>query len=281
MVSPRARDAQSITILEAIQGSAQLAVALAESQPARAALHRQRAVDLWQFFLDVGLLGGNFLAHDNVTGTADGSYYCCNNTVAPVCDPRATVAWSYNQGMLLGALVDMHALTGDKTLLQIGVKTLDSVVAEMTEPEGSAQLVLREPVGLKIQTALCDAEHDPSSSAGGDLFSFKAVFMQQLPRFLAAASSLLLPKQRDAIQQLVADSSDSAWASRTQPPFPNTDVCNEFRDPPPSSTSPPKFSWDWRPLPDNQLTCMDSRTQTQAMSLFVADLSIALLEARQ
>ena len=72
----------SITILEAIQSSAQIAKALQATEPIRASTHRQRAQDLWRFFTDVGLLGDDFLVHDNVTGTADGSFHCCNSTRA-------------------------------------------------------------------------------------------------------------------------------------------------------------------------------------------------------
>jgi len=269
----------SITTLEAIQSSAQLAVGLAAAEPVRASSHKQRALDLWNFFTSVGLLGGNSLVHDNVTGTADGLFHCCNATIAPVCEPRNTIAWSYNQGMLLGAMVDMHALTGDAQFLKIGVDNLDSVIATMTRAEGSAKLVLDEPVGLTVQSDKCDADNDPSASAGGDLYSFKAVFMQQLPRFLAAASSHMQPAQKAAANRLVADSADAAWATRTLPPFPDADVCNEFRNPPAPSSGPPKFSWDWGPLPaDGALTCMDGRTQSQALSLFVADLVMALSE---
>jgi len=108
--------------------------------------------------------------------------------------------------------------------------------------------------------------------------SFKAVFMQQLPRFIKTAGALLPPEQKKAALQLISDSSDAAWASRAAPPFADTDVCNEFRDPPAPSDGPPKFTWDWRSMPIDELTCMDSRTQGQAFSLFVADLVMALQE---
>lgn len=265
----------SITILEAIQSSAQIAKALQATEPIRASTHRQRAQDLWRFFTDVGLLGDDFLVHDNVTGTADGSFHCCNSTAKPYCEARNTITWSYNQGMFLGAMVDLHGLTGDDSYLKMGVKNLDSVAAKMTQAIGSAHLVLREPVGLKVQDGKCNSHHDPSESAGGDLYSFKAVFMQQLPRFLSAARHLMQPDQLAVVTQLVKDSSDAAWASRTLPPFPTSDVCNQFREPPVPEGGPPKFSWDWGPLPEGEFTCMDARTQSQVLSLFVADLQIA------
>ena len=96
--------------------------------------------------------------------------------------------------------------------------------------------------------------------------------MQQLPRFLSAARHLMQPDQLAAVTQLVEDSSDAAWASRTLPPFPTLDVCNQFREP---EGGPPKFSWDWGPLPEGEFICMDARTQSQVLSLFIADLQIA------
>jgi len=269
----------SITTLEAIQGSAQLATRLQGSEPVKAATHKQRALDLWRFFLDVGLLGDDSLVHDNVTGTPAGSFHCCNSTVAPICEPRNTVAWSYNQGMLLGAMADMHAMTGDTQFLKIGVKNLEAVVASMSQAPNTPNPahVLQEPVSLKIQSARCDSDNDPSASAGGDLFSFKAVFMQQLPRFLRAARDEMLTDQWEDAKSLVRDSSDAAWRTRIAPPFPNTDVCNQFRDPPAPAGGPPKFTWDWGPLPQDELVCMDARTQSQALSLFVADVAISLM----
>ena len=97
--------------------------------------------------------------------------------------------------------------------------------------------------------------------------------LTELPRFLAAAKATLTPEQLEGARKLVADSADAAWAARVQPPFPEADVCNEFRERPPPSGSPPKFTWDFEPLPDGgALTCMDARTQAQALALFVADV---------
>lgn len=274
----------AITTLEAVQAAAQLGVALKGHAPLRAHENRVRAMQLWRFFEDVQLLGADGLVHDNVTGTAHGSYYCCSSAVAPKCEVRDTITWTYNQGMLLGAVVDMHALTNNVTYLHIGAKVLDAVVHTLTttarttddeQPSAAPTTVLREParISLVVPNRRCDVDHDPSASAGGDLFSFKAVFMVQLPRFVEAAkaASVLTPTQLSAASKLVSDSSDAAWSNRVTPPFPDVDVCNEYRNPPPPVDAPPKFSWDWEPLPaGNALTCMDARTQSQALALFAA-----------
>ena len=298
----------AITTLEALQAAAQLAVALKHKEPLRANRLRERAHMLWNFFDGVGLRDTDGLVHDNVTGTAHGKFACCNGSHAPVCKPRDTLTWTYNQGMFLGATVDMYALTGEAHYLALGARTLDAVVAKLTRgaaaganadsvgleveptdvgrapPAGRAAVeaaelttILQEAVhSLTLHSRQCDFDHDPSAPAGGDLFSFKAVFMQQLPRFVAAASkhSALTPAQLASARRLVADSSSAAWTTRVQPPFPAADICNEFKDVP--AGAPPKFSWDWRAPPEGgALTCMDARTQSQALSVFVADVRLA------
>ena len=206
--------AQAITTLEAIQASAQVALTLqSDHQPLRAKAHRRRALELWEFFEQVRLLDeSSNLVHDNVTGTSHGKFECCNSTVKPLCEPRNSITWTYNQasltgepksppphrdaltgasrtqGMLLGAMVDMHALTKDDKYLLLGTKVLASVVQHLTLDGHSGLTVLREPVGLSLANKQCDASHDPSAPAGGDLFSFKAVFM-----CVALASTIVRP----------------------------------------------------------------------------------------
>ena len=94
----------------------------------------------------------------------------------------------------------------------------------------------------------------------------------ELPRFLAAAKGTLSAAQQAAARKLVADSADAAWSARVHPPFAHTDVCNEFSAVP--SDGPPKFTWDWAPPPAGALTCLDARTQAQALALFVADVRV-------
>ena len=177
--------------------------------------------------------------------------------------------------MLLGASASLSDLTGDESYLVLGARTLDAVINRMTMSDTPDDYILTEPFDLRVTDTHCDAQHDPSASGGGDLFSFKGVFMQEMPRFLAAAKHVMKPQQIEKATKLVADSADAAWQHRATPPFPESDVCNEFTSPPLPEDAPPKFTWDWRPLPGHPLlTCMDSRTQSQALSLFVAALRI-------
>lgn len=266
----------AITALEAIQAAAKLAAAEAYTRPSRAAKHRAYAVRLWSWLLDVGLIGADGLVHDNVTGTADGAFHCCNATAGragPACVERGTATWTYNQGMLLGAAADLHALTRDAHYLRAGVGVLDAVVRSMVDVDG----VLAEAVPLTVRGGRCDAHHDPSASAGGDLFAFKTVFFNQLPRFVHAARGVLPASLAAAAAALAARSADAAWATRALPPFAANDVCNEPRGAPAGRGGPPKFTWDWRAAPAEGAgyTCMDARTQAAAMAVFVADLVLS------
>ena len=79
-----------------------------------------------------------------------------------------------------------------------------------------------------------------------------------------------MPTQRAAARKLVADSAAAAWNARALPPFGDDDVCNEHADVP--HTAPPKFTWDWATAKPGALTCMDARTQAQALALFIAEV---------
>jgi len=265
----------SITLLETVQAAARLAVRQAGSD--KGAERSTTALKLWAWFEEVGLLGERGLVLDNVTGVD--KFHCCNRTSTweglGTCSARNTVSWSYTQGMLLGAVTDLHALTSEERFLEIGAGVLDAVVQYMRRADGS----LTEPLDFEIELSTCDKDHDPSAPAGGDLFSFKGVFMVQLPRFLQAARHVLAPDQLAAAKRLVSASANAAWSARATPPFPPSDICNEFvKDLP--SNSAPKFTWDWSPPSTEGLTCMDSRTQGAAFSLFAADQLLSEAAAR-
>lgn len=141
----------SITVLEAIKAAARLALADVRG----AASFRATALRLWGWFENVGLLGDDGLVLDHVTGSAHGQMYCCNATCAnlgpqaqgstvhgAVCKPRGTTTWTYNQGMLLGAAVELAELTGNATYLRVGASVLDAVVSKLVRAEPHSPLPL-------------------------------------------------------------------------------------------------------------------------------------------
>jgi len=81
-----------------VKASAEVATRLGEAgQP-----YLQRAVSVWQWFQQSGMTGGDQLVSDGLDRTS------CTSS-GPV--------WTYNQGVLLGALVDLADATGDDSYL--------------------------------------------------------------------------------------------------------------------------------------------------------------------
>jgi hypothetical protein len=102
--------------------------------------------------------------------------------------------------------------------------------------------------------------------------------MNELPRFVAAATAagVLSNSQLAAARDLVMHAANAAWASRSLPPFPTTDVCDEFAHTQLPSGGYPKFPWSFNQVRSG-LTCMDARTQVAALATFVADASLQTL----
>jgi predicted alpha-1,6-mannanase (GH76 family) len=107
----------------------------------------------WSWFAASGMINANGLVNDGLTARADGK--CVNN---------GQTTWTYNQGVVLGALVELFDATGDAKLLAQANTIADAVIARLVDGAG----VLREP---------CAA-----SGCDGDQVSFKGIFMRNLAR---------------------------------------------------------------------------------------------------
>lgn len=92
------------------------------------ATYLQRARDGWAWFDASGMINSDGLVNDGIT---EG---CANN---------GDTTWTYNQGVLLGGLVELHRATGEQALLDRARALADaSTGSEYLNPGG----VLREPV---------------------------------------------------------------------------------------------------------------------------------------
>ncbi|KAK1751737.1 putative glycosyl hydrolase [Echria macrotheca] len=76
-----------------------------------------RAEAAWQWFNASGMINADSLVNDGLAETADG--VCFNN--------RGTT-WTYNQGVILGALVELWRATGDDRYLSEARRIADAVV---------------------------------------------------------------------------------------------------------------------------------------------------------
>ncbi|OIV35460.1 glycosyl hydrolase [Mangrovactinospora gilvigrisea] len=107
----------------------------------------------WSWFRASGMINGRHLVNDGLTQHADGS--CTNN---------GGTTWTYNQGVLLGGLAELHRATGDAALLRTARATADTVLADPSFTPGG---VLAEP---------CEA----AGSCNGDQAAFKGIFARNL-----------------------------------------------------------------------------------------------------
>jgi len=86
------------------------------------------ARDNWNWFVASGMINGQDLINDGLDNAS-----CQNN---------GAQTWTYNQGVVLGALVELNRATGDTTLLQKARQLADASTASAAlNPNG----ILREP----------------------------------------------------------------------------------------------------------------------------------------
>lgn len=90
------------------------------------------AKDEWDWFKGSGMINDNNLINDGLDINSDGS--CSNN---------GDTIWSYNQGVILGGLVELSRATGDSeylseatTIAEAAIEALseDSILHESCEP---------------------------------------------------------------------------------------------------------------------------------------------------
>jgi predicted alpha-1,6-mannanase (GH76 family) len=138
------------TVKNAIPNSLYIQLNAALSQRiAGDTVYRQRAQAGWAWFQSTGMLNGANLVNDGVDlGT------CRNN---------GDVTWTYNQGVLINALVQLHKLTGDANALATARRIGDALTASTYLSPGG---IMREP-------------NEPDACAG-DGVSFKGAAVRGL-----------------------------------------------------------------------------------------------------
>jgi predicted alpha-1,6-mannanase (GH76 family) len=97
-----------------------------------------------------------------------------NDGLTPECRNNGQVTWSYNQGVILGGLLELHKATGDNNYIVEARKIVDAVLAS---PDLNRNGIFYE-FG-------CEGG---GNDCGGDAPTFKGVFMRnlgELDRFLA------------------------------------------------------------------------------------------------
>ena len=182
------------TVKNAIPNSLYIQLNAALSQRiAGDTVYKQRAQAGWAWFQSTGMLNSSNLVNDGVNLST-----CKNN---------GDVTWTYNQGVLINALVQLNKLTGDANALATARKIGDALTTSgYLSPNG----ILREP-------------NEPDACAG-DGVSFKGAAIRGLGVLNAAtggAYNTYLQRNADSAYGNDRDSIDS-YGSHWAGPYTST-----------------------------------------------------------
>ncbi|KAK7978425.1 hypothetical protein PG996_004473 [Apiospora saccharicola] len=123
-----------------------------------------RALNQWQWFNGSGMINSQWLINDGLLDPQGNDTSVCLNNNDRV--------WTYNQGVVLGGLVELHKATGDQSYLDTATTIADAVIhSESLSPGG-------------ILTEDCDSP-EPCDING---WSFKGIFMNRLAKLNKAVS---------------------------------------------------------------------------------------------
>ncbi len=124
----------------------------------------------WNWFASSGLINPHNLINDGLNSN-------CQNNNGPT--------WTYNQGVILGGLVEMHTLTHNNAYIQHAEAIADAVLREMVDSKG----ILHDP---------CEA----AGNCGADTPQFKGVFVRNLAHLYSV-------DKQDSYKQFLLKNADS------------------------------------------------------------------------
>lgn len=113
----------------------------------------QTAEAQWKWFLASGMINGDGVINDGLTIYSNGT--CVNN---------GQTVWSYNQGVVLGGLVELYKAGGNSTFLSEAAVIADAAIS-----------------ALSVDGILHDECEDDSCGGDGSQFKGKSVPFQTLP----------------------------------------------------------------------------------------------------
>ena len=139
------------------------------------------AVSQWQWFQRTGMINANGSINDGLSIHDDGS--CVNNNGA---------VWSYNQGVILGGLVELYTANGDASLIASAVSIAKAAISE-----------------LSVDGILHDNCDRNGGSCGGDGATFKGVFLRNLGYLVAVDT--VDSASRSQFKTFIQQNADSIW----------------------------------------------------------------------
>jgi predicted alpha-1,6-mannanase (GH76 family) len=136
------------------------------------------AVREWEWFAASGLIDSLGLVNDGLT---------------PACENNGGITWTYNQGVILGGLVALHEITGDRAYLKQAEVIASAALRYLTSPaQASPPGVLVEP--CEPGGAGCD----------GDQTQFKGIFTRNLYHLYTRSG-------RPAYRTFILNNARSIW----------------------------------------------------------------------
>ncbi|KAL8408723.1 hypothetical protein RB594_007242 [Gaeumannomyces avenae] len=143
----------------------------------RPVAYRDIAVKQWAWLQGSGMQNADGLFNDGLNINADGT--CTNNKQQ---------TWTYNQGVVLGGLVELHALTGQQDMLDKAFRIAEAAVSKMVDADG----ILKES---------CEP-----NGCGQDGAQFKGIFVRNLRTLWLASPS------RPPLRDFMLKQADSIWS---------------------------------------------------------------------
>jgi predicted alpha-1,6-mannanase (GH76 family) len=144
----------------------------------------------WEWFAASGMIDGRGLVNDGLT---------------PTCQNNAGVTWTYNQGVILGGLVALYEITGDRTYLQQAEVIADAALRYLTTSRPSSAV----PPGILVEPC------EPSGAGcDRDQTQFKGIFTRNL-------YDLYQHSGRPAYRTFILDNARSIWDN-------NRNAVNQF-----------------------------------------------------
>jgi len=155
------------------------------------------ALKEWQWFFQTGMLNEHNLINDGLSQN-------CRNNGQPT--------WTYNQGVILGGIVEMHRIARDLSW-QLSESTFD--IATAMSIADAAIITLIDANGILMEPCEQDGQ-----DCGKDGPQFKGIFM----RYLSSLSKTLIeeaiaPAAYDRYQQFVLRNADALWTNNRHPAF--------------------------------------------------------------
>jgi predicted alpha-1,6-mannanase (GH76 family) len=155
-----------------------VAAHIANREPSQKDATLAWANGIWNWFSNVGVIAANHTIHDGVDVSS-----------CKVSD--SSTIFTYNQGVILGALVEMNKATGESSWLEEAHKIADGALAQFADGNGN---VLTESGGIQEDN---------------NLAQFKGIFIRNL-------AALEKASHKDAYTTVIKTSADTLWKNDRQ-----------------------------------------------------------------